>query len=299
METIKLLESWALKKYSLKALALFWALSLLPQQWAAQNTGGMDEGVLPTEVTAPKVDEKKWSAIDWATATKWIAIKTWDEWASQWDEDEKEPWITGWDGDKDKEIKEKAELSANFSRQTWVWYSVNGWDALWVNRFIWSGKLFKGKLWEISVLWIADLDDPLNSKWSWKLLLWKKLYKWLSLDWDYTFSGTWNNVFRFGLWYGGKLWDGSYGVKIFPLNTNGSPIAAKVSLSTKVWKSWSLSSFVSVDFDTMGYYWEAEYTHQLAKWVAAFVQARLMWTMDGEFTSTDKQIFMWWVKFSL
>lgn len=212
-------------------------------------------------------------------------------------DDDKVPWTSP--EDWKKEIKEKAESSASFSRQSWVWYSVNGWNTLWVNRFIWSGNLFKGKLWEISVLWIADLDDPLNSKWSWKLLLWKKLHKWLSLDWDYTFSGTWNNVFRFGLWYGGKLWDGSYGVKIFPLNTNGSPIAAKVSLSTKVWENWYLSSFVSVDFDTMGYYWEAEYTHQLAKWVAAFVQARLMWTMDGKFTSTDRQIFMWWVKFNL
>jgi hypothetical protein len=170
---------------------------------------------------------------------------------------------------------------------------------MWVNRFVWSGKLFKGKLWEISVTWIADLDDPLHTKWSWKLILWKSLYKGLSLDWDYTFTWTWDNVFRVGMWYGGQLWDGSYAVKLFPLNTNWSPMSAKVSISTKVRKNWSLSSFVFVDLDTKWYYSEIEYVHQLAQWIAAFVQARLMWTFDGKFTGTDGQILMWWLQIDL
>lgn len=288
--------SWTVWKV-LPTAALLWALSVLPQQWSAQNVSGIDEGVLSTEVTAPKVKEKKWATIDWETAIQWTAVKSWDEWVSQWNEDEKEPWITGWDWDK--VTKEKSESPASFSRQTWVWYWITGWNALWVNRFIWSGQLFKGKLWEISVVWIADLDDPLHTKWSWKLILWKKLYKGLSLDWDYTFTGTWDNIARFGLWYGGKLWDGSYWVNIFPLNTNGSPMSAKVTFRSKIWKNWSISSFVFVDFDTNWYYSETEYIHQLAQWIAAFVQARLMWTMDGKFTGTDEQILMWWLKINL
>ena len=143
------------------------------------------------------------------------------------------------------------------------------------------------------------MDDPLHTKWSWKLILWKSLYKGLSLDWDYTFTWTWDDIMRFGMWYGGQLWDWSYAVKLFPLNTNWSPISAKVSFSTKVWKSWSLSSFVFVDFDTKWYYSETEYIHQLAQWVAAFVQARLMWTVDGKFTGADGQTLMWWLKFDL
>ena len=275
--------------------ALLYALSL-PQEWSAKGLSGTDEETPVMEIT-PQVQDKKDDIIGWKTAIQWISVKDSDEWVTSWD-DEIEPWITGWDGD-DEEIKEKSESSASFSRQTGVWYSVTGWEALWVNRFVWSGKLFKGKLWEISVIWIADVDDPLHTKWSWKLILWKSLYKGLSLDWDYTFTGTWDNVFGVGMWYGGQLWDGSYTVKLFPLNTNWSPISAKVSFSTKVWKSWSLSSFVFVDFDTKWYYSETEYIHQLAQWVAAFVQARLMWTVDGKFTGADGQILMWWLQIDL
>ncbi len=302
--------SWAVWKV-LPTTALLWAL-LLPQQWFAQNVSGIDEGVLSTEVTAPKVKEKKWATIDWETAIQWTSVKDDDKWISVSDKDEKKPWITGWgdgdDSDKDQgnlpedwtdQTKEKSESWTSLSRQSGVWYSITGWEALWVNRFIWSGKLFKGKLWEISVTWIADLDNPLHTNWSWKLILLKQLYKGFSLDWDYTFTWAWNNIFRFGMWYGGKLWDGSYGVKIFPLNTNGSPISAKVTFGSKVWKNWFISSFVFVDFDTNWYYSETEYVHQLAQWVAAFVQARLMWTIDGKFTGTDAQTLMWWVKITL
>ena len=287
--------SWIMWK-GLWSAALLYAL-WSPVEWYAQDLKSADEGVINTDVVSPQMEEKKVDTIDWVTAIQWTWVKDRDDWISTWDEDEKQPWIVGWDGDE--EIKEKSESSASFSRQSWVWYSVTGWEALWVNRFVWSGKLFKGKLWEISVTWIADLDDPLHTKWSWKLILWKSLYKGLSLDWDYTFTWTWDNVMRFGMWYGGQLWDGSYAVKLFPLNTNWSPISAKVSFSTKVWKSWSLSSFVFVDFDTKWYYSETEYVHQLAQWVAAFVQARLMWTVDGKFTGADGQILMWWVKIDL
>ena len=274
--------------------ALLWALLWAPTDWLAQTISGVNDGAITTDVVKKDSVHQKVTMMP----------------SSSFEMQQDLPWIEPDSEDKDKdqgtlpeewtqETKEKSESWASFTFQSWVWYSVTGWEALWVNRFTWSGKLFKWKLWEISVTWIADLDDPLHTKWSWKLLLWKKLYKGLSLDWDYTFSGTWDNVMRFGMWYGGKIWDWSYWVKIFPLNTNWSPMSAKVSFSTKVWKSWSLSSFVFVDFDTKWYYSETEYIHQLAQWVAAFVQARLMWTVDGKFTGADGQILMWWVKIDL
>ena len=279
---------------AVRKVALFCVLLWAPQDWLAQNISGVNDGALTTDVVKKdaihqKITMMPSSSIEQQQDVPWIEPDP--------DDDDKDQGTLPEDGMD--QTKEKSESWASFSRQTWVWYSVTGWDALWVNRFVWSGTLFKGKLWEISVTWIADLDDPLHTVWSWKLLLWKKLYKGISLDWDYTFTWTWDNVFRFGMWYGGKLWDGSYGVKIFPLNTNWSPISAKVSISTKVWKKWSLSSFIFVDFDTKWYYSETEYTHKLAQWVAAFIQARLMWTMDGKFTGTDGQILMWWVKIDL
>ncbi len=294
----------------LPTVALFWALLGCPSESYAQSMHNVDDGKTVTEVTQQdslsKKGLKKTDCFE-VLLDDWVKIEP----DPDWEDGKKKPWVTGWDwddGDKDKgtlpedwsdQTKEKSKSWASFSRQTWVWYSVTGWKALWVNRFVWSGTLFKGKLWEVHITWIADLDDPLHTKWSWKLILWKSLYKWLSFDWDYTFTWAWNNVFRVGMWYSWKLWDWTYGVRIFPLNTNWSPISAKVSFSTKVWKSWSLSSFVFVDFDTKCYYSETEYIHQLAKWVAAFLQARLMWTMDGKFTGVDSQILMWWLKVNL
>ncbi len=292
---------------ALWTVALFWVLLWAPQDLLAQNISGVNDGALTTGVVKKDTMQQKITMMP----SSWIKVQ-WDDWAlfKLQSEDGSDDWVSiePDPDDKDKgtlpedsvdQTKEKSDSWVSLSRQTWVWYSVTGWEALWVNRFVWSGTLFKGKLWEVSVTWIADLDDPLHTVWSWKLILWKSLYKWLSLDWDYTFTWTWDNVMRFGMWYGGKLWDWSYGVRLFPLNTNWSPISAKVSFSTKVWKNWSLSSFVFVDFDTKWYYSETEYIHQLAQWVAAFVQARLMWTMDGKFTGADGQILMWWLKIDL
>ena len=288
---------WTTRGKVLPTAALLWALLWAPSETFAQNISDVNDGKATTEVVQKDLTSKKiWIKSDWLKV-KWEDLPWIEPDSDLLSEDE---WIVGeeWTTQIEEKV-EKKESPASFTFQSWLWYSVTGWEALWVNRFTWSGKLFKWKLWEISVTWIADLDDPLHTKWSWKLLLWKKLYKGLSLDWDYTFSGTWDNVMRFGMWYGGKLWDGSYGVKIFPLNTNWSPMSAKVSFSTKVWKNWSLSSFVFVDFDTKWYYSETEYIHQLAQWVAAFVQARLMWTMDGKFTGADGQILMWWLSINL
>ena len=277
----------------LPTVALLWALLWSSSETFAQEVSAVNDGVTMEVVQKDTVHQKITmlpnNPFEMQQDLPWMEPDPEDKVEDQWVSCE--DWL--------EEIKEKTKSSASFSRQTWVWYSVAGWEALWVNRFLWNGKLFEGRLWEISITWIADLNNPLYTKWSWKLLLWKKLYKGLSLDWDYTFTGTWNNVMRFGMWYGGKLWDGKYGVKIFPLNTNWSPISAKVSFSTKIWESWSLSSFVLVDFDTKWYYSETEYIHQLAKWVAAFVQARLMWTMDGKFTGADQQILMWWLQLDL
>lgn len=200
------------------------------------------------------------------------------------------------------EKKEKSESGASLSRKTWVWYSINGWNLLWSNTFAWSGKLFKWTRWETSVRWYAYLDNPLSTKWTWKLSLWKKLYKGISVDWDYTFTWTWNNVFRVGLGCWWKLLDWSYWVTLYPYNTNGSKLYAKVSVSKKIWKDWKLTSFTSVDFDTKWYYWETEYLQQLpwlAKWVAAFIQLRVAWSWDWKLKSNDNQTIIWWLQFSL
>ncbi len=200
------------------------------------------------------------------------------------------------------EKKEKSESWTKFFRQSWVWYSINGWKLIWANTFSWNWKLFKWTRWETSVKWSMHLDNPLDTKWQWKLILWTQLYKGFTFDGDYTFTWKWNNVLRFGMGYWWKLWDWKYWVRLFPLNTNWSEIYAKVSFSTKVWKNWALSSFVSVDFDTKWYYSETEYTHKLprlAEWIAAYLHLRLKWTADGSFNDKDSQNIMWWIKFTL
>lgn len=199
------------------------------------------------------------------------------------------------DKEDDKAKDKENESPTKFSIETWVWYWF-WWTAFRWTRLLWSGKLFKDSKWETSIYSCFDLDDPLHSKWSWKVVLWKSIYKWMSLEWDYTFTWTWDNVARFGIWYEWKSWDGKYKVKLFPLNTNWSPISAQVSIWTKVWKDWRFDLFVFVDFGKHSYYSETEYVHKLAKWIAAFIELRLWWKLDGKFKSDDSQTLLWWIK---
>ena len=184
-----------------------------------------------------------------------------------------------------------------FTISTWVWYAI-GWQAFMWNRIAWSGKLFQGTAWETIVYSHMDFDDPLHSKWSWKLTLSKSIYKWISLDWDYTFTWSGWNVVRLWIWYGWKLWEWMYWVKIYPLNTWWSPISAKVSYTTKIWQDWQLSSFIFVDFDNMQYYSETEYVQRIIEWIWLFLQTRLWWIIDGSIGS-DSQTIVWWVKISV
>lgn len=185
-----------------------------------------------------------------------------------------------------------------FSIESWLWYSV-WWKTFRWNRILWSWKLFKDSKGEIDFFWLIDLDSPLKSKWSGKIILSKRAYKWFSYEWDYTFTWTWSNPARFGLWYWGALWDGTYKVIAYPLNTNWSPISAKVSFWKRIWKDWRLDSFVFVDFGDKSYYGEIEYVHKLAKWIALFLEARLGWALDGKFTSMDSQTILWWIKIDI
>ena len=222
---------------------------------------------------------------------------TW--WESVWMEPDPE----GWDGidiepDPESDPEWWAEMTpevvpTKFTISTWLWYSI-GWKTFMSNRVAWFGQL----PWGINVYSHMDFDDPLHSTWSWKLTLSKFVYKWITLDWDYTFTWTWWNVARFWIWYGWKIWNWTYWIKLYPLNTSGSPIAAKVSVSTKIWSNWQLSSFVFVDFDNMWYYSETEYAHQVAKWIALFIQARLWWVIDWSFNG-DSQKLVWWVRISV
>ena len=222
-------------------------------------------------------------------AWEWVWIEPDPEWA---DTEELEP--TDWWSDTVKE----QESPTKFTISTWLWYSI-WWKTYMSNRIAWSWQLFKWTKWELNAYAHIDYDDPMHSTWSWKVTLWKTIYKWLSLDWDYTFTWTGWNVVRLWLWYGWKIGEWQYAIKVFPLNTNWSPIAVKVALWTRVWENWQLSSFVFVDFGNNSYYWETEYAHRIAKWIALFAQARYWWIMDWNFTGTDSQKLVWWVKIDI
>ena len=279
---------WKLRK-SLWSAALIWALSLLsPMEWSAKTVSGIDEGAEVTEVTQQwtEVGEEEKKTISLIDAVQWME----DEWITESDEKE-EPWV-----EPDPEPIKKP--TTKFTVSTWVGYTVGG-SVKWVNRIQWSGEFFQGSPFSLGVTWVADLDDPMHSRWSWKVILWKPLYMWITMDWDYTFTGTGGNIFRFGIGYWGQIWKWVYGIKLFPLNTNWSTISAKVFVSTKVWKWWELSSFVLVDFDKWWYYGEAEYTQRLAEWIAMFIQARLWGALDGKIGTWDTQSVLWWLKIDI
>ncbi len=199
------------------------------------------------------------------------------------------------EGGKPEPVKDSP---TKFSIESWVWYSI-WWKAFRWNRVVWSWTLFKGQKWETNFFWFIDLDSPLESKWCGKITLSKSLYKWISLEWDYTFTWTGTNIARFGFGYGGKMWDGSYKVVAYPLNTNWSPIAAKVQFWKKFWKNGRLDSFVFVDFGKHSYISETEYAHYLARWIAWFIQLRLNGKFDGKFTGDDTQGLVCGLKFDI
>ena len=261
----------------LPTTALIWALSLLsPTEWLAQEVSRADEGEKITEVTTPRTvieDEKTISLED---AMQELQDSTWVK----------------------PSVEQPTKAPTKFTISTWVGYTIWG-DVKWVNRIQWSWELLQGTPLSTRVTWAVDLDDPMHSKWSWKVIIWKSIYKWISLDWDYTFTWTWWNLLRFGIGYTWQLWKWVYGIKIFPLNTNESPISAKAMVSTKVWKNWELSSFVLVDYGKKSYYGETEYDQKIAEWIALFIQARLWWKLDGRFWEWDTQNILWWVRFDI
>lgn len=261
----------------LTTAALVWALWLLsPSEWLAQQVSRIDGGEKVAEVAAlwTKIEDEK--AISLEAAINELQDSTWEQ----------------------IEAEQATKNLTKFNVYTWVGYTIWG-DVKWVNRIQWSWELLQGTPLSTRVTWVFDLDDPMHSKWSWKLILWKNVYKWISIDWDYTFTWTWWNLFRFGIGYTWKLWEWIYWVKLFPLNTNWSPISAKAMISTKVWKNWELSSFVLVDFGKKSYYGETEYDQKIAEWIALFIQARLWWKLDGRFWEWDSQSILWWLRFDI
>lgn len=274
---------------TLMSTALIWALSLFsPSEWLAQTTSSAHEGEKIEVATTQWTNvEKTKDTITLDEAIQMIK----DEWIEEVEEEDG-PWIEP-DPEWDDEWKtDQLKTPTKFTISTWVGYKV-WWDVQWVNRIQWSWEIFQGTPFSTRITWIVDLDDPMHSKWSWKLILWKNVYKWISIDWDYTFTGTGWNLFRFGIGYTWQFWKWVYGIKIFPLNTNESPISAKAMISTKVWKNWELSSFVLVDFGKKSYYGETEYDQKIAEWIALFIQARLWWKLDGRFWEWDSQSILW------
>ena len=278
-----------MKKELLLGLGLAAWVAGFAQEWVAPETKMVEkedeakkEIVMQQDSTRKEVANTI-SRYD-AAWLEWVWIEPDPEW---WDSKELEPtdeWSDTWI-EKDSPTK--------FTISTWLWYSV-GWKTFMSNRVAWFGQL----PWWINIYSHIDFDDPLHCTWSWKLTLSKSVYKWITLDWDYTFTWTWWNVARLWIWYGWKIWDWTYWIKLYPLNTSWSPIAAKVSISTRIWSDWQLSSFVFVDFDSMWYYSETEYAHQIAKGIALFAQIRLWWVMDWSL-KWDSQKFVWWVRISV
>ena len=282
----------------LTTVALFWALLGCPSESYAQSMHNVDDGKVVTEVTQPdslsKKDLKKPDCIE-VSVDDWVKIEPDPEWEDDWVKIEPDPeWdepVTEWWEEKHIDGKESP---VKFTVSSWVWYTI-GWKAFRWNRVTGSWQLFKGQKWETDFFWFIDLDSPLKTKGCGKITLSKKLYKWIGLEWDYTFTWTGTNIARFGLWYRGQMWDGSYKIVAYPLNTNWSPISAKVQIWTKVWKNWRLDSFIFVDFDGHSYISETEYAHKLAKWIALFVQARF----SGKFTKGDDQALMFGTKIDI
>ena len=285
-----LLPNIQMKKELLLGLGLAAWAAAYAQEWVTPETKTIEKETEAKKEIVIQQDSTRKEVAD--TISRYDA--TWWEWVwiepdpVDWDSEELDPTTDEW---SDTWIEK--ESPTKFTISTWLWYSV-GWKTFMSNRVAWFGQM----PWGINVYSHIDFDDPLHSTWSWKLTLSKSVYKWITLDWDYTFTWTWWNVARLWIWYGWKIWDWTYWIKLYPLNTSWSPIAAKVSVSTKIWSNWQLSSFVFVDFQNLSYYSETEYAQQVAKWIAIFMQARLWWVINGSF-NWDSQKFVWWVRISV
>lgn len=185
-----------------------------------------------------------------------------------------------------------------FNIEPWVCYSTEWWDVSFISRISWSGEVLPG----VSVYWHVDfknkLEDPTKMEWvSWKFTSSVKLWGWATLNYDHTLTWGWDNIFRWGAWYGWKIWGVNYNVIVNPLNSNGSSLSGKASASGKVWKNWNISSFIFVDsgkhFWNVTYYSETQYTQNITKNLGVYGWARVSWNSKW-ITNTD---IVWWVRF--
>jgi len=150
---------WTLWKV-LPTAALLYALSWSPLEWHAQDVQSVDEGVITTEVVSPEIEEKKLDTIDWKTAIQWIWVKDEDEWASEWDDGEKKPWITGWDWDDGDDTLDVG----------WDQWWEKAWSRIWVHGFVqvWTSVVpdFAG-IFSDKVSWMIGIDAKDSKTWLW------------------------------------------------------------------------------------------------------------------------------------
>ena len=293
-------------KKLLLGLGLAWAA--LAQEWVAQEIDTIESNDKVKQEIVMQQDstnQELAKTITFDDATRFMNWNT-DTWEWTWiepdpvlpDDSELEP--TDWWKDTEKEQVSKTK----FVVSTWVWYDLWNWLFM-MNRISWNGTFFTWTKWEIRAYAHIDYDDPMHSKWSWKLSLWKTIYKWISLEWDYTFTWTWWNSVRVWLWYAWKLGDWQYAINVYPLNSSWSPVTFKVSFWTPLWKHWYLSTFVNGDYNklkNLGYYSETKYSHDISNLingVALFAQLRLWWTLDWQFTDNDFQSIRVWFDISV
>jgi len=111
----------------------------------------------------------------------------------------------------------------------WIWTKQDPFNAM---RIQWWWTLLKwNKILETGMFWFFDIDwNPLETKWFGKLMLNKKIYKWLGTWAEYTFTWSWNNVTKLWLFYAWKT------------------INVIVSAWRKVWKNWNIALFLQARY---------------------------------------------------
>jgi hypothetical protein len=184
------------------------------------------------------------------------------------------------DGTKESdpiEPEAKAWDPTKLQAYSWVWVGTDV-DPFSATRINWWWSFFKDNILQTNMFWFVDIDgNPLKTEWFGKLFLTKKVYKWLNIEAEYTFTWSGNNVMKFWLSFAWKTKNWWYKITVLPLNSTWQSIwesfDVKVWWNRKIWDKWSLSAFVDVTW-LKSFYWETEFAYNFWENIAAFAQVR-------------------------
>ena len=185
-----------------------------------------------------------------------------------------------------------------FNIEPWLCYSTDWWDVSFITRISWSGEVFPGArvYWHLDLK--NDLENPTKMEWvSWKFTSSVNVWGWATINYDHTLTWGWDNIFRWGVWYGWKIWGVNYNVIVNPLNSNGSSLSGKVAVSGKIWKNCDISSFIFGDsgkhFWNVTCYSETQCNRNVTNNLGVFGWVRLSWSPKW-ITNAD---VVWWVRY--